>query len=51
MQIRLEPQNCGQWLMKMAIKHEKYEFLVKYLKHERVLLALKVQLEPRNCGQ
>jgi len=33
----LEPQNYGQYLMKMAIKHEYDEFLVISIKHVRVL--------------
>src|SRR3954462_11241376 len=33
MQIRLEPQNYGQWLMKTAIKRENDEFLVISPKH------------------
>jgi hypothetical protein len=33
MQISLEPQNCGKWLMKMAIKHENDEFFFTSLKH------------------
>ena len=40
MQIRLEPQNCGQYLMKTAIKHENYEFLVINLKHVTGLTCL-----------
>src|SRR4051812_38244881 len=40
MQIRLEPQNCGQKLMKMTIKHENDEFLVIYLKHVTGLTGL-----------
>jgi hypothetical protein len=33
MQIPIEPQNCGQYLMKTAIKRENAEFLVITLKH------------------
>src|SRR4051812_47383815 len=33
LQITLEHQNCGQYLMKTAIKRENDEFLVMSLKH------------------
>ena len=39
MKIQLEPQNCGQYLKKMAIKRKNDEFLVITLKHVSGLMV------------